>query len=216
MKLLLACLVAFSITHDAHVARTCRGPQCADLAHWGGFRSAIQSSDAIFAGGCFWCVEEAFEKVPGVISAVSGYTGGRIKNPTYEQVSSGGTGHVEAVRVTFDPAKVTYAQLLDAFWRNIDPTDRAGQFCDRGEQYRAAIFVRDDAQRAAAEQSKRAIEASGKLRQPIATTIETAGVFYVAEEYHQDYYKKNPIQYRFYKFSCGRERRLAAIWGAAK
>ena len=174
----------------------------------------VAQDDAIFAGGCFWCLEEAMEKVPGTIAVVSGYIGGKLKNPTYEQVSSGGTGHVEAVRVTFDPSKVTYAQLVDAFWHNIDPTDRGGQFCDRGEQYRSAIFVKDAEQRAVAEQTKRALDASGKLKQPIATTIETAGPFYVAEAYHQDYYKKNPIQYRFYKFSCGRARRLEVIWGA--
>ena len=199
MKRLLACL-ALVVTADA--ATTTSGTY------------AAQSSEAIFAGGCFWCLEEALEKVPGVITAVSGYTGGTVKNPTYEQVSSGGTGHVEAVRVTYDPAKVTYAQLVDVFWQNVDPTDRAGQFCDRGEQYRAAIFVRDAEQRAVAEQSKRAIEASGKLKQPIVTTIQQAGAFYTAEDYHQDYYKKNPLQYRFYKFSCGRAQRLASIWGA--
>jgi peptide-methionine (S)-S-oxide reductase len=199
MKRLLACL-AFVVAADA--AATTSGTHVA------------QSSEAIFAGGCFWCLEEALEKVPGVLAAVSGYTGGTVKNPTYEQVSSGGTGHVEAVRVTYDPAKITYSQLVDVFWHNVDPTDRAGQFCDRGEHYRAAIFVRDDAQRAVAEQSKRAIEASGKLKQPIVTTIQQASAFYTAEEYHQDYYKKNPLQYRFYKFSCGRAQRLASIWGA--
>jgi methionine-S-sulfoxide reductase len=174
------------------------------------------NDEAIFAGGCFWCLEEAMEKVPGVVAAVSGYSGGTLKNPTYEQVSSGGTGHIEVVRVTFDPSKVTYAQLLDAFWRNIDPVDAGGQFCDRGEQYRAAIFVRNAEQRTAAEQSKRAIEASGKLKQRIATSIEPAAPFCVAEDYHQDYYKKNPLRYRYYKFFCGREPRLEAIWGSAK
>ena len=172
-------------------------------------------AEAIFAGGCFWCMEEALEKVPGVAAVVSGYIGGTVKNPTYEQVSGGGTGHFEAVRVTYDPAKVSYAQLLDAFWRNIDPTDDGGQFCDRGDQYRAAIFVRDAEQRAAAEQSKRRIETSGKVKQRIVTPIQPAGVFYVAEGYHQDYYKKNPVRYRYYKFSCGRASRLEAIWGSA-
>jgi methionine-S-sulfoxide reductase len=198
MKLLLALLLV--VVLDPHVART--------------FNSA--TDEAIFAGGCFWCLEEAMEKVPGVISAVSGYTGGKLKNPTYEQVSSGGTGHIEAVRVIYDPSKVSYAQLVDAFWRNIDPSDGGGQFCDRGPQYVAAIFVRDAEQRKVAEQSKQAIEASGKLKHRIVTGIQPEAPFYVAEEYHQDYYKKNPIRYRYYKFACGRESRLETIWGAAK
>lgn len=189
MKLIVACLLAITLQPNA---------------------------EAVLAGGCFWCLEEAMEKVPGVISAVSGYTGGRIKNPTYEQVSSGGTGHIEAVRITYDPSKVTYAQLLEAFWRNIDPLDDGGQFCDRGEQYRAAIFVGNAAERATAEQSKRAIEASGKLKQRVVTAIHSAAPFYEAEAYHQDYYKKNPVRYRFYKLSCGRASRLDAIWGSTK
>ena len=168
------------------------------------------AAEAIFGGGCFWCMEEALEKVPGVTSVVSGYSGGTVKNPTYEQVSGGGTGHVEVVRVTFDPAKITYAQLLDAFWHNVDPTDGSGQFCDRGDQYRPVIFVRDEEQRAAAEKSKQAL--AGRFKQGVATRIETAAAFYPAEGYHQDYYKKNPVQYRFYKFSCGRAARLAAVW----
>lgn len=198
MKVLFACFLALTMA-DLKVRAT-----------------YAATEEAIFAGGCFWCLEEAMEKVPGTISVVSGYTGGRLKNPTYEQVSSGGTGHVEAVRVTYDPAKVTYAQLVEAFWHNIDPTDGAGQFCDRGEQYRAAIFVATPEQRALAEQSKRAIEASGRLKQPIVTTIQNAGTFYDAEDYHQDYYKKNPVRYRFYKYSCGRAQRLETIWGSTK
>lgn len=174
---------------------------------------AQQSSEAIFGGGCFWCMEEALEKIPGVSSVVSGYSGGTVKNPTYEQVSNGGTRHVEVVKVTFDPAKVTYAQLLDAFWHNVDPADGGGQFCDRGDQYRPVIFVKDEEQRALAEKSKQALQASGRFKQGIATRIETAAPFYVAEEYHQDYYKKNPIQYRFYKFSCGRAQKLTEVWG---
>ena len=197
MKRLLVCIACLSVL-DAHMARTA---------------VRAEQEDAVFAGGCFWCLEEAMEKVHGTTAVISGYTGGRVKNPTYEQVSSGGTGHVEAVRVTFDPAKVTYAQLVDAFWHNIDPADRSGQFCDRGEQYRSAIFVKDDAQRGVAERSKRSLEMSGRLKEPIATTIEAAGPFYPAEGYHQDYYKKNPVRYRFYKFSCGRAQRLEVIWG---
>jgi len=170
---------------------------------------------ATFAGGCFWCVEEAFEKVPGVMSAVSGYTGGTVPNPTYEQVSRETTGHAEAVRVSYDPAKVSYEQLVDWFWRNIDPTQAGGQFCDRGSSYRSAMFVHDEAQRKVAEETKRALEASGRLKQPIVTEIVAAGAFYEAEDYHQDYYRKNPNRYRFYKFNCGRVQRLEQIWGKA-
>ncbi len=177
--------------------------------------SSVRTTIATFAGGCFWCVEEAFEKVPGVISAVSGYTGGTVPNPTYAQVSSETTGHAEAVRVTYDPGKVTYEQLVDWFWRNIDPTQAGGQFCDLGSSYRSAIFVHDSAQRTVAETSKRALEASGRFKQPVVTEINPAGPFYEAEEYHQDYYKKNPSRYRFYKFNCGRVQRLEQLWGKA-
>jgi len=170
---------------------------------------------ATFAGGCFWCVEEAFEKVPGVLSAVSGYTGGTVPNPTYEQVSKEATGHAEAVRVTYDPAKVSYEQLVDWFWRNIDPTQAGGQFCDHGSSYRSAIFFHDEAQRKVAEDTKRALAASGRIKQAIVTEIVAAGAFYEAEDYHQDYYKKNPNRYRFYKFNCGRVQRLEEIWGKA-
>jgi len=169
-------------------------------------------AEATFAGGCFWCLEEAMEKIPGVVSAISGYTGGSVKNPSYEDVSTGGTGHLEAVRVSFDPAKVSYAQLLDAFWHNIDPGDGGGQFCDRGEQYRSAIFAHDEAQRAQAQKSKEALQSSGRFKTAIATTVVMAGPFYPAETYHQDYYKKNAVQYRFYKFGCGRAQRLSAVW----
>jgi peptide-methionine (S)-S-oxide reductase len=170
---------------------------------------------ATFAGGCFWCVEEAFGKVPGVISTVSGYTGGHVPNPTYLQVSHEDTGHAEAVRVTYDPARVSYAQLVDWFWRNIDPTQADGQFCDLGSSYRSAIFVHDEAQRQVAEAAKRALQASGRFKQPIVTEIAAAGPFYAAEDYHQGYHKKNPSRYRFYKFNCGRAQRLERIWGRA-
>ncbi len=178
-------------------------------------QTQAQPSTAIatFAGGCFWCVEEAFEKVAGVISAVSGYTGGSLPNPTYEQVSHENTGHAESVRVTYDPAKVSYAQLVDWFWRNIDPTQAGGQFCDHGSSYRSAIFVHDEPQRKVAETSKQALQASGRFKQPIVTKIVSAGAFYEAEEYHQDYYKKNPNRYRFYKYACGRAARLEQLWG---
>jgi peptide-methionine (S)-S-oxide reductase len=170
---------------------------------------------ATFAGGCFWCVEEAFDRVPGVISTISGYTGGTVANPTYEQVSRENTGHAEAVQVTYDPAKVTYRQLVDWFWRNIDPTQPDGQFCDHGSSYRSAIFYHDEEQRKIAEASKAALAASGRFKQPIVTEITAAGAFYEAEHYHQDYYKKNPNRYEFYKFGCGRAQRLERLWGKA-
>jgi methionine-S-sulfoxide reductase len=168
---------------------------------------------ATFAGGCFWCVEEAFEKVPGVIRAVSGYTGGTVDKPTYEQVSSKSTGHFEAVQVTYDPAKVSYPQLVDWFWHNIDPFDAKGQFCDKGSPYYTAIFVHDEAQKKIAEESKQALEASGRFKEKIVTGILPAGPFWVAEDYHQDYYKKNPNRYLYYKTAGGRASRLEQIWG---
>ena len=168
---------------------------------------------AILAGGCFWCVEADFDKVDGVVSTVSGYIGGKTANPTYEQVSAGGSGHTEAVKIEFDPGKVGYDKLLDVFWRNIDPVDAAGQFCDKGSQYRSEIFYLDDEQRKLAEASKTVIEASGRLKKPIVTKITAASTFYPAEEYHQDYYHKNPVRYKFYRFSCGRDHRLEEIWG---
>jgi len=171
---------------------------------------AAPAAKAIFAGGCFWCMESDFEKVKGVISVVSGYTGGRVGNPSYEQVSAGGTGHREAVEVTYDPAKVTYGQLVDVFWRNIDPLDATGQFCDKGDQYRAAIFWRDAEQRRIAELS---LANARKRFGDVATEVFPATAFYRAEEYHQDYYKKNPVRYRFYRASCGRDARLKAVWG---
>lgn len=166
---------------------------------------------AIFAGGCFWCMVHPFEVIDGVISTISGYTGGSVANPTYEQVSAGGTGHRESVEVFFDPKKVSYETLLDVYWRNIDPFDDKGQFCDKGNQYRSAIFVANDEQKLTAEASKRKFEEL--FDRPIATDIRYAGTFYRAEEYHQDYYKKNPLRYRFYRFSCGRDARLKQVWG---
>jgi peptide-methionine (S)-S-oxide reductase len=164
---------------------------------------------ATFAGGCFWCMEPPFEKLPGVISVVSGYTGGRKPNPTYDDVSNGTTGHRESVEITYDPAKVTYGQLLDVFWHNIDPVDPFGQFCDKGEQYTAAIFVHDDAQRRLAELS---LQNAKKRFGKVATVILPASRFYRAEEYHQDYYKKNPIRYHIYRSGCGRDARLKELW----
>jgi peptide-methionine (S)-S-oxide reductase len=168
---------------------------------------------AYFAGGCFWCMEEAFEKVEGVSAVVSGYMGGTAANPSYEQVSAGQTGHAESVEVQYDPAKVSYQQLLDAFWRNIDPITANAQFCDHGSQYRAAIFYGTEEEQRLAQASKAAIEQSKRFAQPIVTQIVPASTFYPAEEYHQDFYKKNPIRYKYYKFTCGRAQRLEALWG---
>jgi peptide-methionine (S)-S-oxide reductase len=171
-----------------------------------------QLQKAAFAAGCFWCAEEAFEKVPGVTSVVSGYTGGKTKNPTYEQVSSGATGHTEAVEVTFDPAKVSYDKLLDTFWVNHDPTVTDRQFCDRGSQYRPAIFVYNDEQKRLAEASKAKWEKLKPFKQPILTPVVQASQFWPAEEYHQDYYKKNAVRYKFYVTGCGRYDRLDQLW----
>ncbi len=168
---------------------------------------------ATFAGGCFWCMEEALDKVAGVVSTMSGYTGGRQKNPTYEDVSAGGSGHAEAVEILYDPAKVTYATLLDVFWRNIDPTTPDRQFCDGGNQYRSAIFYHDETQKRLAEDSKKKLAKSKPFTGPIVTEIAPASAFYPAEEYHQDFYEKNPIRYRVYKYNCGRAQRLAELWG---
>ena len=174
---------------------------------------AQKTDKAIFAAGCFWCTEAAFQDVPGVISAVSGYTGGTLKNPSYEQVSSGRTGHAEAVEVTFDPAKVSYDKLLDIFWVNHDPTVKDRQFCDAGSQYRPGIFYTSDEQKKAAEASKAKYEKLKTFKQPLVTEITKAGPFYPAEEYHQDYYKKNSLQYKFYVTGCGRYARLDSLWG---
>jgi peptide-methionine (S)-S-oxide reductase len=170
-------------------------------------------STATFAMGCFWCGEEAFEKVPGVVSAVSGYTDGKTKNPSYEQVSSGMTGHTEAVEVKFDPSKVSYEKLLDVFWLNHDPTTPNRQFCDAGSQYRPGIYWRDEAQRKAAEASKAKYEKLKAFKEPIITPIVQASQFWPAEEYHQDYYKKNSVRYKFYANGCGRYSRLDELWG---
>ena len=175
--------------------------------------SKIQT--ATFAGGCFWCVESDFEKVDGVLQVISGYTGGHTENPTYQQVSAGGTGHVEAVQVFYDPEKVTYKQLLDVFWRHVDPTDPGGQFVDRGSQYRTVIFYHNDRQKRLAEESKRELAASGRFDKPIVTEIVKFTKFYNAEDYHQDYYKKNPIRYRYYRYASGRDQFLKRVWGEA-
>lgn len=170
-------------------------------------------SKAYFAGGCFWCMEEAFEKVEGVLSATSGYMGGMVANPSYEEVSAGRTGHAESVEVVYDPARVSYQKLLDAFWHNVDPITPNAQFCDHGSQYRSAIFFQTDEEKRASDTSKQAIEQSKRFKEPIVTQIVMASQFYPAEEYHQDFYKKNPVRYKFYKYNCGRTKRLEELWG---
>jgi peptide-methionine (S)-S-oxide reductase len=172
---------------------------------------AQELKTAIFAGGCFWCVESDFDAVPGVVKTISGYTGGHLDNPTYKQVSAGGTGHHEAVEITYDPSQVSYEQLLSAFWHSVDPTDDGGQFCDRGESYKTAIYVADAAQRQAAEASLQAAQA--QLGRGIVTAIVDAGPFYPAEDYHQDYYVKSPLRYKYYRWACGRNQRIEELWG---
>jgi peptide-methionine (S)-S-oxide reductase len=171
-----------------------------------------KTAKAIFAGGCFWCVEADFDKVPGVLSTTSGYLNGKTKNPTYKEVSAGGSGHVEAVEIVYDPAKVTYAKLLDVFWHNIDPLVKDRQFCDSGDQYRTGIYYLDDEQKKLAEESKKPVVAKFAPR-TVYTEIVKADTFTKAEEYHQDYYKKNEARYNFYRWNCGRDQRLEQLWG---
>lgn len=170
---------------------------------------------AILAGGCFWCVESDFDKVPGVLSTTSGYTGGHLPDPTYSDVTSETSGHREVVKIEFDPDVISYGEVLDIFWRSVDPTDAGGQFCDRGESYTTAIFVENEEQRQTAETSKSDLQASGALAEMVVTPIIDASIFYPAEEYHQDYHSKNPLRYNFYRYNCGRDSRVRAIWGDA-
>lgn len=178
--------------------------------------STPKTEVATFAGGCFWCVESDFDKVEGVLSTVSGFMGGKTENPTYKQVSAGGTGHAEVVQITYDPAKVSYQRLLDVYWRTVDPLDAGGQFCDRGDEYRTEIFTHTPEQQNLAAASKAALDASGRFDRKIATAITAASQFTAAEDYHQDYYKKNALQYRFYVTGCGRYARLDQLWGALR
>ena len=177
--------------------------------------SGTGSAKATFAGGCFWCMEPPFDKLPGVISTTSGYTGGHTQQPTYREVSAGGTGHAEAVQVVYDPQKVSYEKLLEVFWHNIDPTQKDGQFCDHGNQYRTAIFYHDETQKQLAEASKAQLQNTKPFQGEIVTEIVSAGAFYPAEDYHQDYYLKNPLRYKFYRTTCGRDQRLQTLWGKA-
>jgi len=170
----------------------------------------------VLGGGCFWCIEADYEKLDGIVDVISGYAGGHIKNPTYRQVSAGGSGHIEVVKVTYDANKINYSQILDYFWRHVDPTRDDGQFCDRGSQYRPAIFYQDEAQKKLALASTKQIEQSKPFAQPLKVELIQAGTFYPAEDYHQDYYKKNPIRYNFYRFNCGRDARVEQLWGENK
>jgi peptide-methionine (S)-S-oxide reductase len=196
---LLAGLALLAAVSDAFA----QGPPAAE----GGRKTAI------FAGGCFWCMEHPFDQIPGVISVTSGYTGGTKDHPTYEEVSSGKTGHAESVQVIYDPAKVSYEKLVDVFWHNVDPLTPNAQFCDHGTQYRSAIFYLDDEQKRIAEASKDALVKSGKFDKPIVTQIVAASTFWPAEDYHQHYYKTNPVRYKYYRFNCGRDQRLEQLWG---
>ena len=187
------------------------GQAAAELPPSGDGNSAV----AVFAGGCFWCTESDFDKVPGVLSTTSGYTGGHLVNPSYEAVSAGKSGHMEAVQVRYDPRQISYAQLLQAYWPTIDPLTANGQFCDQGPQYRSAIFYNSPEQHQLAEASKAALEASGRWQQPIETLILPATIFYPAEDYHQDYHTKNPLRYTYYRHGCGRDQRLQKVWGGS-
>ncbi|MDF2367584.1 peptide-methionine (S)-S-oxide reductase MsrA [Sneathiella sp.] len=176
-------------------------------------QAAAAEETAIFAGGCFWCVESDFDNVSGVVKTTSGYIGGETPNPTYQTVSAGGSGYLEAVEIIFNPDKVTYAELLDIFWRSVDPTDDGGQFCDRGESYKTAIFATSDAQLSTAENSKAALDAGELLNAPVVTPIRSATTFYPAEEYHQNYAEKSSWKYKFYRFNCGRDAKVDELWG---
>jgi len=177
--------------------------------------AATNLEKATFAGGCFWCMEHPFDEIPGVVSVTSGYTGGHKKNPTYEEVSAGGSGHAESVQIVYDPSKVTYERLLNVFWHNIDPTAKDRQFCDSGYQYRSAIFYHNDKQHRLALQSKALLEKNKTFKEPVVTEVVQATEFYPAEDYHQHYYKKNPIRYKYYRSRCGRDQKLKELWGNA-
>jgi len=209
MKKLMSILIAMLVTGGMHMA-------LAGEAGKGAGAPTRKIERATFAGGCFWCMEPPFEKLKGVDAVISGYTGGHTENPKYGEVTSGTTGHAEAVEVHYDPAQTTYAELLDVFWRNIDPTTKDRQFVDTGSQYRTAVFYHSEEQKRLAEDSKKKLDASGRFGKPIVTEILPAGKFYPAEEYHQDYYKKSATRYKFYRFNSGRDQYLERIWGKEK
>ena len=204
MKRLLACVLAGIVAIGLSSQ--------ADTAPRAGFPEG--TAVATFAGGCFWCMEPPYDELPGVLATTSGYIGGHQENPTYEQVSSGSTGHTEAVQIHYDPNRVSYEKLLEVFWRNVDPTTPDRQFCDRGSQYRTGIFYHDDRQQRLAEASRDVINRTKPFEAPIVTEITAAGAFYPAEDYHQDYYVKNPLRYKFYRYNCGRDQRLEELWGS--
>jgi methionine-S-sulfoxide reductase len=206
MKILLGMIAGFAIVSGLATAATLEKGETMM-----GTKPAV-TARAIFAGGCFWCMEPPFEKLEGVKAVIAGYTGGHKENPTYEEVSAGGTGHAEAVEISYDPAKISYGQLLEVFWMNINPTDAGGQFVDRGSQYRSAIFYLDDEQKRQAEASRERLGKSGRFASPIVTEIVPATRFYPAEGYHQDYYKVNPVRYKFYRYNSGRDQLLEKIW----
>lgn len=206
MMTALACLVGLAISF-AVASEWLRGQESKPATP----ANAVKTAKATFAGGCFWCMEPPYDKLDGVLSTTSGYTGGRIENPTYKQVSTGRTGHIESIQITYDPERVDYETLLSVFWHNIDPTKANGQFCDDGNQYRSAIFYHDGEQRQSAEASKKRI--AEQLDARVHTEIAEAKTFYAAEDEHQDYYRKNPLKYKFYRLTCGRDARLNALWG---
>ncbi|NIS63040.1 MAG: peptide-methionine (S)-S-oxide reductase MsrA [Proteobacteria bacterium] len=206
MKIPMICAIGFVVLSVLGVVH-CGNPNKASREPGGKLEKAT------FAGGCFWCMEPPFDKLDGVISTTVGYAGGKEKNPTYKEVSSGGTGHAESVEIVYDPSRITYVRLLDVFWRNIDPTQVDGQFVDTGRQYRTAIFYHTEEQRRLAAASKRQLEDSGRFEKKIVTEIVPAGEFYRAEGYHQDYYKKNPLRYKFYRYGSGRDQFLKKVWG---
>ena len=206
MKRITAYLIALMLAGGAAMSYAAQGGQSTPP-------SSGRTEKATFAGGCFWCMEPPFEKLKGVLSVVSGYTGGHTEDPKYEEVSAGGTGHAESVQVLYDPSVISYEKLLEVFWRNIDPTTKDRQFVDVGSQYRTAIFYHSEEQRRLAEESKKQLEASGRFGKPLVTEIVPAGKFYPAEGYHQDYSKKNPTRYKFYRFNSGRDQYLDRIWG---
>ena len=212
---LLSIVSLISCAPESSDAAGSGGASSHDMTRAPGIPAKAEPGVAIFAGGCFWCMESAFDKLEGVTSATSGFTAGNTQNPSYAEVSSGGTGHTEAIRVVYDPSRLTYDKLLEVFWHNIDPTQADGQFCDRGTQYRSGIYPLDAEQKQKAEASKKALEEGKKLPGPIVTEIVSAGTFYPAEAYHQDFWKKEPMHYQSYRLGCGRDRRLEQLWGSS-
>ncbi len=214
MKTRYLSLLCISATGGAFVLASVQAQNTAISTEAGASLEGL--SRATFAGGCFWCKEGPFDKLDGVVSTTSGYTGGQTDNPSYPQVSSGSTGHTEAVQIVYEPAQISHEELLDAFWINHDPTESDGQFCDKGSQYRPGVFYHDEDQKRTAEKSKADVERTKTFNEPVMTEITLAGTFYPAEDYHQDYYVRNPIRYKMYRYGCGRDRRLQQLWGISE